>query len=138
MRCTPACACVVFAHTRLSLFRLCLADQSIDEQACRLRRTCLLHACTLPICDDLLRDPSALLVWILAAGVPDFCYARTLASYGSTSYLSVSVYCIRSPFPNSKEYSKNTGIENSKFERRFLKCLLGDSRLFALSYRGNV
>lgn len=41
--------CCVCTYAAISLFRLCLADQSIDEQACRLRRTCLLHACTLPI-----------------------------------------------------------------------------------------
>jgi len=61
-------------HVSGYFFRLCLAGQSIDEQACRLHAA---HACMLSICDDLLRDPSAMSVWILAA-VPDFCYAWTL------------------------------------------------------------
>lgn len=61
-RCTRASARVAL-RIRGYLFRLCSADQSIDEQACRLRTCLLLHACTLPICDDLLRDPFAMPVW---------------------------------------------------------------------------
>lgn len=74
----------VSLHIRSYLFRLCLADQSIDEQACRLRTCLLLHACTLSIHDDLLyRDPFAMSAWMDSWCVPDFCYAQTRAFYES-------------------------------------------------------
>jgi len=57
-----------------------------------------------------------MLVWILATGVPDFCYARTLAFYRPTSYLSISVYCIRSL------YSENTPKIHHKVVRKTAEC----------------
>lgn len=96
-RCTRVRACPVL-HIRGYLFRLCSADQSIDEQACRLRTCLLLHACTLPICDDLLRDPFAMPVsgWWRAGFL---LYARERAFYESREsvFIVIGMPRVRSP-----------------------------------------